>query len=143
MKVFLTAGEPSGDALGAALIAGLKSLAPSVTFRGVAGPRMQAAGMESLFAMEELSVMGITEVLPKYFALKRRIAQTAAAALEWSPDLVVTIDSPDFSLRVARLIKDARPAFQKHITRFGQTIVERIIRVIKPARDRHIAVAPL
>ncbi|MEM9855063.1 MAG: lipid-A-disaccharide synthase [Pseudomonadota bacterium] len=109
MKVFLTAGEPSGDALGAALIAGLKSLAPSVTFRGVAGPRMQAAGMESLFAMEELSVMGITEVLPKYFALKRRIAQTAAAALDWSPDLVVTIDSPDFALRVARLIKDARP----------------------------------
>ncbi|MEO0486600.1 MAG: lipid-A-disaccharide synthase [Pseudomonadota bacterium] len=107
MKVFITAGEPSGDALGAALIAGLKARVPGVELRGVAGPRMQAAGMESLFPMEELSVMGIAEVLPKYFELKRRIAQSAQAALDWQPDVMVTIDSPDFSLRVARIVKDA------------------------------------
>ncbi|MEL6551193.1 MAG: lipid-A-disaccharide synthase [Pseudomonadota bacterium] len=107
MKLFLTAGEPSGDALGAALVAGLRALRPEVELRGVAGPQMQAAGMESLFPMEELSVMGIAEVLPKYFPLKRRIRETAAAALAWQPDAVVTIDSPDFSLRVAKLIKSA------------------------------------
>ncbi|MEM6895958.1 MAG: lipid-A-disaccharide synthase [Pseudomonadota bacterium] len=107
MKVFLTAGEPSGDALGAALISGLRALAPQLELRGVAGPQMQATGMESLFPMEELSVMGIAEVLPKYRHLMRRIAQTAEAALAWQPDVVITIDSPDFSLRVAKRIKAA------------------------------------
>ncbi|MEM1234056.1 MAG: lipid-A-disaccharide synthase [Pseudomonadota bacterium] len=105
MKVFLTAGEPSGDALGAALMNGLKTQVPGVEFQGIAGPRMIAAGMESLFPMDELSVMGLAEVLPKYLHLKRRIRETAEAALSWMPDVVVTIDSPDFSLRVAALVK--------------------------------------
>ncbi|MGC9420626.1 MAG: lipid-A-disaccharide synthase, partial [Rhodovulum sp.] len=75
MKLFLIAGEPSGDALGAALMAGLKQLAPGVAFHGVGGPLMQAEGLDSLFPMEELSVMGIAEVLPRYRALMRRIDQ--------------------------------------------------------------------
>ncbi|MEO1796269.1 MAG: lipid-A-disaccharide synthase [Pseudomonadota bacterium] len=112
MKLFITAGEPSGDALGAALIAGLKELVPDLELRGIAGPRMQAAGMESLFPMEELSVMGLAEVLPKYFALKRRIAQTAEACADWAPDALITIDSPDFSLRVARLVRDRAPSLR-------------------------------
>lgn len=109
MRVFLIAGEPSGDKLGAALMAGLKALAPDVTFSGVGGPLMQAEGMESLFPMDELSVMGIAEVLPKYFALKRRIAQTAQAVIAAKPDVLVTIDSPDFCLRVAKIVKTSGP----------------------------------
>jgi lipid-A-disaccharide synthase len=80
LTLFLIAGEPSGDRLGAALMAGLKALSPDVRFVGVGGPLMQAEGMDSLFPMEELSVMGIAEVLPKYRALKRRIAQAAGRA---------------------------------------------------------------
>jgi len=108
LKLFLIAGEPSGDRLGAALMAGLKALAP-VEFAGVGGPLMQAEGMASLFPMEELSVMGIAEVLPKYFPLKRRIRQAAAAVLASGAEALVTIDSPDFCLRVAALVKAARP----------------------------------
>ena len=111
MKLFLIAGEPSGDRLGAALMAGLKTLT-AVQFAGVGGPLMQAEGMASLFPMEELSVMGITEVLPKYLPLKRRIRQAAAAALASGADALVTIDSPDFCLRVATLVKAARPDFR-------------------------------
>jgi lipid-A-disaccharide synthase len=59
--------------------------------------------------MEELSIMGIAEILPKYFALKRRIAQTAEAALAANPAAMITIDSPDFCLRVAAIVKPARP----------------------------------
>ncbi|MCB1388846.1 MAG: lipid-A-disaccharide synthase, partial [Rhodobacteraceae bacterium] len=103
MRLFLIAGEPSGDALGAALMAGLKALAPAVGFAGVGGPLMQAEGMESLFPMEDLSVMGLAEILPKYFHLKRRIRQTAEAIARAAPDAVVTIDSPDFCLRVLAL----------------------------------------
>ncbi len=109
MKLFLIAGEPSGDRLGAALMVGLRALVPDVRFEGVGGPLMQAEGMESLFPMQELSVMGIAEVLPKYFHLKRRIRETAKAVLAVDPAAVISIDSPDFCLRVARLVKDARP----------------------------------
>lgn len=109
LRVFLIAGEPSGDRLGAALMAGLKALAPGVEFHGIGGPLMQAEGLQSLFPMQELSVMGIAEVLPKYFHLKRRIREAAAAALAAQPAALITIDSPDFCLRVAALVKAARP----------------------------------
>lgn len=104
MKVFLIAGEASGDKLGAALMAGLKELTDPV-FSGIGGPMMQAQGMQSLFPMDELSIMGLAEVLPKYVHLKRRIAQTAQAVIDSRPDVLVTIDSPDFCLRVAKLVK--------------------------------------
>ncbi|MBD3679292.1 MAG: lipid-A-disaccharide synthase [Rhodobacteraceae bacterium] len=107
MRVFLIAGEPSGDRLGAALMAGLKELSPGIEFSGVGGPLMQAEGMESLFPMDELSVMGIAEVLPKYRHLLRRIKETATEVLRLKPDVLITIDSPDFCLRVARRVKAA------------------------------------
>ncbi|WP_424833705.1 lipid-A-disaccharide synthase [Ruegeria sp.] len=105
MRVFLVAGEPSGDRLGGALMEGLKTLDPDVEFDGVGGPLMQAQGLTSRFPMSELSVMGLVEVLPKFFHLKRRIAETAQAVLDTKPDVLITIDSPDFSLRVAKLVK--------------------------------------
>lgn len=108
MKLFLIAGEPSGDKLGAALMAGLKTLAPDVRFAGVGGPLMQAEGLASLFPMEELSVMGIAEVLPQYRTLMRRIDQTAAEVVRLAPAALITIDSPDFCLRVARRVRAAR-----------------------------------
>lgn len=105
MRVFLVAGEASGDSLGAALMAGLKELTGSVEYAGVGGPLMAEQGLDSQFPMQELSVMGIAEVLPKYFHLKRRIAETAKAVLAFKPDVLITIDSPDFCLRVTRLVK--------------------------------------
>ncbi|MFO7771077.1 MAG: hypothetical protein R6V38_06960, partial [Roseovarius gahaiensis] len=104
MKIFLIAGEASGDRLGAALMAGLKSL-ETVEFQGVGGPLMQAEGLQSLFPMDELSVMGLAEILPKYLHLRRRLHQTAEAVLQAQPDVLITIDSPDFCLRVAKLVK--------------------------------------
>lgn len=108
MRVFLVAGEASGDRLGAALMAGLRALAPDVTFDGIGGEVMQEQGLTSRFAMDELSVMGLAEVLPKYRHLKRRIAQTADWVIETAPDLLLTIDSPDFCLRVAKRVKRRR-----------------------------------
>lgn len=107
MRVFLVAGEPSGDRLGGALMEGLKSLIPDIEFDGVGGPLMAAQGLTSRFPMSELSVMGLIEVLPKFFHLKRRISETAHAVLDTQPDVLITIDSPDFSLRVAKIVKAA------------------------------------
>ena len=105
MKVFLIAGEPSGDRLGGAVMAGLKELAPDVAFDGVGGPMMEAEGLVSRFEMSELSVMGIAEVLPRYPQLLRRVKEMAAAILEAAPDVVLTIDSPDFCLRVLKRVR--------------------------------------
>ncbi len=107
MRVFIIAGEPSGDRLGGALMAGLRQLVPDVVFEGIGGDQMQAQGLRSRFDMDELSIMGIAEVAPRYFHLKRRIAETAQAVLAAKPDVMITIDSPDFCLRVARIVKAA------------------------------------
>ncbi len=107
MRIYLIAGEASGDKLGGALMAGLKSLADDNEFHGVGGALMQAEGLESLFPMQELSVMGLAEVLPKYRALMRRIEQVAADVLHLKPDVLITIDSPDFCLRVAARVRAA------------------------------------
>ncbi|MCL4105470.1 UNVERIFIED_CONTAM: hypothetical protein GTU68_055601 [Idotea baltica] len=107
MKLFLIAGEASGDKLGAALMIGLKELMPEVEFEGVGGPLMEAQGLQSQFPMDELSVMGLVEILPKYRHLMRRIEETAQAVLASKPAALITIDSPDFSLRVAKRVKAA------------------------------------
>ena len=104
MKVFLIAGEASGDMLGASLMVGLKSLA-DVEFCGIGGRQMQREGLESLFPMDELSLIGIVEILPKYLHLSKRIRETANAVLKAGPDVLITIDSPDFCLRVAKLVR--------------------------------------
>lgn len=111
-RLFLLAGEASGDRLGAALIAGLRELAPGLEIGGVGGPAMAAEGLASLFPMEELSVMGLAEVLPRYPALRRRLREAVRAVAAMAPDALLTIDSPGFSLRLARLARRARPGLR-------------------------------
>jgi lipid-A-disaccharide synthase len=98
--VYVIAGEASGDALGARLMLALRQARPDIAFVGIGGPRMQDAGLQSLFPMGELSLMGLVEVLPRIAALRRRIGQTIADIAARRPDAVVTIDSPGFALRV-------------------------------------------
>lgn len=108
MKLFIIAGESSGDKLGGALMESLRSLRPDIRFTGVGGRLMQAQGLESLFPMQELSVMGLAEVLPRLRSLFARRDQTVAAILAEQPDAIVTIDSPDFCLRVLKKVKAAQ-----------------------------------
>lgn len=103
ISVYLIAGEPSGDVLGGRLIKGLRKIASdNITIAGVGGPNMTAEGLDSLFPMHELSIMGIVEVVPKIPMLLSRIKQTTADIIEKKPDVVVTIDAPDFCFRVAK-----------------------------------------
>jgi lipid-A-disaccharide synthase len=111
-RLFLVAGEPSGDRLGGALIEGFGALGLAPELAGIGGPAMAAAGMASRFPMEELSVMGVAEVLPRLPNLLRRIAETGEAVAAMRPDALVTIDSPDFSLRVARAARKRLPGLR-------------------------------
>lgn len=109
LRVFVVAGEPSGDELGARLMAALREeCGGKVRFAGVGGPAMEAEGLQSLFPMAELSVMGLFEVLPHVPRLLARIRRTAAAVDAMAPDVVVTIDSPSFAHRVARRIRNRK-----------------------------------
>ena len=109
-RIFLVAGEHSGDRLGAGLIATLRERAPGVAIAGVGGEAMVAAGLESLFPMTEIAVNGLLPVIARLPTLLRRIRDTATAVIAAKPDVLVIIDSPDFTHRVARRVRAADPA---------------------------------
>lgn len=100
--IYLIAGEASGDVLGARLMAALRARRPELTYAGIGGPRMAQHGLASLFPMHELALMGFLEVLPQLAALRRRLRETVADIATKRPAVVVTIDSPGFTLRVLR-----------------------------------------
>src|SRR5436305_12240027 len=100
--LFIIAGEPSGDALGAALIAALRERTDGrLRIAGIGGEQMSAQGLRSLVPLADLAVAGIAEVLPRAPLILRRVRQTVAAVRELRPDAVITIDSSGFSWRVA------------------------------------------
>lgn len=103
--ILITAGEPSGDRLGAALMAELKKLNPAITFIGVGGPQMEGQGLKSAFPMADLAVMGLFEVIPAIPRILGRIKQLTQLARQAQPNLIITIDSQDFSKRLAKSLK--------------------------------------
>ncbi len=108
--VMLVVGETSGDTLGAALMTSLREvLGDKVRFSGVGGPRMEAEGLSSIFPMTDIAVMGPREVIPRLPLILRRMSETTRHAVETRPDLVVIIDSPDFTHTVAKRIHKKAP----------------------------------
>jgi lipid-A-disaccharide synthase len=102
--IYLIAGEASGDAIGARLMRAIAARRPDATFAGVGGEAMAAQGLTSLFPMGDLALMGLLEVIPRLRHLKARLAQTTADVATRRPAVVVTIDSPGFTLRVLRAV---------------------------------------
>lgn len=106
LHVYMIAGEPSGDILGGRILAALKSEADgAIRISGIGGEAMAAQGLATLFPMSELSLMGVVEILPKVPYLLRRIRDAVRDIETSQPDVVVTIDSPDFCFRVAKRLK--------------------------------------
>ena len=103
--IYLIAGEQSGDVLGARLMHAIKARRPDITFAGVGGAAMAAQGLDSLFPIRTLAVMGLLEVLPRIFQLSALLKQTTADIKNRTPDVLVTIDSPGFTLRVLRALQ--------------------------------------
>jgi lipid-A-disaccharide synthase len=110
LDVFLVAGEVSGDHLGGALMQALQvQTAGQTAFRGVGGARMASAGLGSLFPMQDIAVMGFLPVIARLPQLLKRIRETAEAVIARPPDVLIIIDSPDFTHRVARRVRKALP----------------------------------
>ena len=105
MKIYLIAGEPSGDLLGSRLMRAMIAKNPEVEFYGIGGETMEREGMKSLFDISELAVMGLLEVLPSLPKILKRFSQTIADIERVKPDVVVTIDSWSFSARIHKLMR--------------------------------------
>ena len=107
LRVYLVAGELSGDILGAGLMQALRGRLGEVEFRGIGGPRMLAQGIDSRYPLETLSVMGLVEVvkhLPELIKVRRALKRDALA---WAPDIMIGIDAPDFTLGLERQLRES------------------------------------
>ena len=110
LRVFLVVGEHSGDQLGFKLMRALREATDgAIAFSGIGGEAMEAEGLQSLFPLTDIAVMGILPVIAKLPTLLARIRETAAAIVAAPPDALVIIDSPDFTHRVARRVRKALP----------------------------------
>lgn len=131
--IYLIAGEPSGDRLGAGLMQALRADAPELDIVGIGGQEMRAAGLEPLFDIADLSVMGVTEVLPRLPTILRRLRDATQDVLEQRPSALVTIDAPSFGLRVAQRVRKADPSVRT------VHYVAPSVWAWRPGRARHMA----
>jgi lipid-A-disaccharide synthase len=105
-KIYLIAGEASGDNLGGRLMAAMKELSlEPLTFHGVGGSKMRAQGLASLFPMSDLSLVGFIEIIPHIPKLLKRIRQVLVDVESLKPDVIITLDAPAFNFRVARKLR--------------------------------------
>ena len=112
MKLYLIAGESSGDFIGASLIKSLQNIDETernIEFYGVGGPKMQDSGINSLFSIDQINLMGFLEVLPHLLKISKLIERTVEDILSKNVDMVITIDSPGFTYRVAERIRAIAP----------------------------------
>ena len=104
-KIFILTGEPSGDKLASKVIANLKSSKPDIEYLSVGGEYLKALGIKSLYDLNEITYLGFTKVLLNIFKIKKKINETVNKIIEFNPDILFSVDSPDFTLRVAERVK--------------------------------------
>ena len=104
-KIFIVTGEPSGDKLAATVIMKLKKINPNIEFSCVGGTHLSSLGIKSIFDLKEITYLGFTSVLFNIFKIRNRISKTVEEIIEFNPDILFTVDSPDFTLRVAERVK--------------------------------------
>ena len=104
-KIFVLTGEPSGDKLASKVIANLKSSKPDIEYLSVGGEYLKALGIKSLYDLNEVTYLGFTKVLLNIFKIKKKINETVNKIIEFNPDILFSVDSPDFTLRVAERVK--------------------------------------
>ena len=104
-KIFIVTGEPSGDKLASTVISKLKKNNPNIEFLCVGGTHLYSLGVRSIFDLKEITYLGFTSVLFNFFKIRNRINKTVDEIIKFNPDILFTVDSPDFTLRVAERVK--------------------------------------
>ena len=104
-KIFILTGEPSGDKLASTVIAKLKIQNPNIEYLSVGGTHIKKLGIQSIFDLKEITYLGFTSVLFNIFKIRNKINQSIDAIIKFNPDILFSVDSPDFTLRVAEKVK--------------------------------------
>ena len=104
-KIFILTGESSGDKLAAKVISNLKKINPNIDYLSVGGENLKSLGIKSIYNLKEITYLGFTNVILNLFKINKKINQTVKAIADYNPDILFTVDSPDFTLRVAEKIK--------------------------------------
>jgi lipid-A-disaccharide synthase len=104
-KIFVLTGEPSGDKLASKVVANIKNSKPEIEYLSVGGEYLKALGIKSLYDLNEVTYLGFTKVLLNIFKIKKKIDETVNKIIEFNPDVLFSVDSPDFTLRVAERVK--------------------------------------
>ena len=108
-KIFILTGEPSGDRLAAKVISKLKTKDPKISYLCLGGEELKSLGINSISDLNQVTYLGFTRVLLNIFKIKKKINETAVKILEFNPDILFSVDSPDFTLRVAEKVKKNSP----------------------------------
>ena len=108
-KIFILTGELSGDKLASKVIADLKKINPNIEYLSVGGSNLRSLGIKSIYDLKEITYLGFTKVLLNLFKINNKINQTVKVVLDFKPDILFTVDSPDFTLRVAERVKNNNP----------------------------------
>ena len=111
-KIFVLTGEPSGDKLASKVITELKSSRSDIEYLSVGGEHLKALGIKSLYDLQEITYLGFTRVILNIFKIKRKINDTVKEILKFKPDILFSVDSPDFTLRVAKEVKKIDPSIK-------------------------------
>jgi lipid-A-disaccharide synthase len=108
-KIFILTGEPSGDKLASTVISKLMQQNPEIEYLSVGGSNLANLGIKSIFDLKEITFMGFTSVLMNIFKIKSKINQSVEQIIKFKPDILFSVDSPDFTLRVAEKVKKINP----------------------------------
>jgi len=104
-KIFILTGEPSGDKLASKVIRELKKVDPDIEYLSVGGENLKALNIKSIYDLKEITYLGFTKVILNIFKINKKINETVKAVVDFNPDILFTVDSPDFTLRVAERVK--------------------------------------
>ena len=108
-KIFVLTGEPSGDKLASTVISKLKHKNPDIEYLCLGGAHLNSLGIKSIYDLKEVTYIGFTSVLLNLFKIKKKINETVDEIIEFKPDILFSVDSPDFTLRVAEKVKKINP----------------------------------
>ena len=108
-KIFILTGEASGDKLASKVVSNLKNIDPTIEYLSVGGENLNKLGIKSIYNLKEITYLGFTNVILNIFKIKRKINETVQVIENFNPDILFTVDSPDFTLRVAEKVKRNNP----------------------------------
>ena len=108
-KIFVLTGEPSGDKLASRVISQLKNSRSDIEYLSVGGEHLKALGIKSIYELNEVTYLGFTKVLLNIFKIKKKIKETVKEIIKFNPDILFSVDSPDFTLRIVKEVKKKNP----------------------------------